>query len=224
MSHDDKHGEGATPRTDAAEKGWNPLDREFSYVRADFARRLERELAEANEARATLHQHCRDYEETIAALQEAATTARPSLAAPNDTANGIALEFDLEADRLEHENVYSAQGITRDWMRDCARRLRLSVLSPLAAYDPRPCTGIETVPSHTESPDDRVDDGLRGSHDLVPSAIAPTDAKDAARWRYFREEMDESDKLHMIASGTDHYDGTIDAAINASADDTAKNG
>lgn len=33
---------------------------------------------------------------------------------------------------------------------------------------------------------------------------------DAARWRYFRDEMDEGEKLHMVANGTAHYDGIID--------------
>ena len=36
--------------------------------------------------------------------------------------------------------------------------------------------------------------------------------RDAARWRYFRDEMDDSDKLHMLAHGTVHYDSDIDAA------------
>ena len=49
----DKHDEGATPRTEAQAKGWNPIDREFSYVPMDFARQLERELAEANRLRGT---------------------------------------------------------------------------------------------------------------------------------------------------------------------------
>jgi hypothetical protein len=37
---------------------------------------------------------------------------------------------------------------------------------------------------------------------------------DAARYRHFRDEMDESEKLRMIAAGTDHYDATIDASLD----------
>lgn len=36
--------------------------------------------------------------------------------------------------------------------------------------------------------------------------------RDAAQWRYFRDEMDDGDKLHMLAHGTAHYDSDIDAA------------
>lgn len=46
-----------------------------------------------------------------------------------EAAQGIAIECESEADRLERENVYSAQGITRDWLRECARRLRLATTS-----------------------------------------------------------------------------------------------
>ena len=37
--------------------------------------------------------------------------------------------------------------------------------------------------------------------------------RDAMRWRKFRDNWDESEKLHMIANGTDHYDAAIDRAI-----------
>jgi hypothetical protein len=33
---------------------------------------------------------------------------------------------------------------------------------------------------------------------------------DAERWQFFRDGMDDSEKLHMIANGTDHYDGIMD--------------
>jgi hypothetical protein len=33
---------------------------------------------------------------------------------------------------------------------------------------------------------------------------------DAERWRHFRDEMDESSKLHMIATGCNVYDSTVD--------------
>jgi hypothetical protein len=39
------------------------------------------------------------------------------------------------------------------------------------------------------------------------------DAKDAQRYRWLRDDMDESDKLMMIARGTAHYDAAIDAAL-----------
>lgn len=42
----------------------------------------------------------------------------------------ISLEIEAEADRLQRENVYSAQGITRDWLRDIARRMRAAVSEP----------------------------------------------------------------------------------------------
>jgi hypothetical protein len=38
--------------------------------------------------------------------------------------------------------------------------------------------------------------------------------EDAARWRYFRDEMDMTDALHMIADGTDEYDDTIDRRLS----------
>ena len=37
--------------------------------------------------------------------------------------------------------------------------------------------------------------------------------KEAVRWEYFRDEMDESEKLKMLAAGADHYDEIIDASI-----------
>jgi len=37
--------------------------------------------------------------------------------------------------------------------------------------------------------------------------------RDAMRWRKFRDNWDGSEKLHMIANGTDHYDAAIDRAI-----------
>jgi hypothetical protein len=44
----------------------------------------------------------------------------------------------------------------------------------------------------------------------VQSREQTTPDEDAARWRYFRDEMDMTDALHMIADGTDEYDNTID--------------
>lgn len=40
-------------------------------------------------------------------------------------AEEIAAELRAVADRLERENVFSAQGITRDWLRSLADRVRL---------------------------------------------------------------------------------------------------
>jgi hypothetical protein len=44
---------------------------------------------------------------------------KPSSTTPRGL-HTLAAELNAEADRLERENVYSAQGITRDWLRDMA--------------------------------------------------------------------------------------------------------
>jgi hypothetical protein len=51
----------------------------------------------------------------------------------------IAAELNAEADRLERENVYSAQGITRDWLRDMA----VAVLSHASETAPPSALSLE---------------------------------------------------------------------------------
>ena len=77
--------------------------------------------------------------------------------------------------------------LTRDEIEDCRRR------------------GVH--PSDGE-------DTLNALCDMALRACdAPEVAKDAERYRWLRDEMDICDMLHMVASGTDHYDAAIDAAM-----------
>ena len=63
-------------------------------------------------------------------------------------------------------------------------------------------------PPEAEQPEpQRSGVGVVEALDIMNNLLQDSDAE---RWRFFRDEMDESDKLHMLANGTDHYDRVID--------------
>jgi len=102
------------------QKTWNELCQAQDALRSlrSATPANARAVAEATMDAAYWKDRSAHYLKTIRALRE---TQRPW------NALAVAEELCSEANRLERENIYAAQGITRDWLRGLAAKLRATL-------------------------------------------------------------------------------------------------